>query len=79
MRVSLAPMRKSPCKPTQRVVHSRSFSVVKSRWLAYQTTLAHFFDHPEIVVEPLPKYAPELNPEEYYHGNVKAWEAYATP
>lgn len=27
--------------------------------------------HPEIVVEPLPKYAPELNPEEYCHGNVK--------
>lgn len=44
-----------------------------------QTTLAYFFDHPEIVVEPLPKYAPELNPEEYCHGNVKAWEANTTP
>lgn len=44
-----------------------------------QTTLAYFFDHPEIVVEPLPKYAPELNPEEYCHGNVKTWEANATP
>jgi len=29
-----------------------------------QTTLAYFFDHPEIIVEPLPKYAPELNPED---------------
>jgi hypothetical protein len=25
--------------------------------------LAYFFDHPEIIVEPLPKCAPELNPE----------------
>jgi transposase len=28
-------------------------------------------DHPEIEVELLPAYAPELNPEEYCHGNVK--------
>jgi transposase len=28
-------------------------------------------DHPEIVVELLPAYSPELNPEEYCHGNVK--------
>ena len=27
--------------------------------------------HPEIFVEELPAYAPELNPEEYCHGNVK--------
>ena len=27
--------------------------------------------HPEICVELLPAYAPELNPEEYCHGNVK--------
>lgn len=27
--------------------------------------------HPEIQVELLPAYAPELNPEEYCHGNVK--------
>jgi hypothetical protein len=27
--------------------------------------------HPEIMVEELPAYAPELNPEEYSHGNVK--------
>jgi transposase len=27
--------------------------------------------HPEIHVEYLPAYAPELNPEEYCHGNVK--------
>ena len=28
-------------------------------------------DHPEILVEFLPAYAPDLNPEEYFHGNVK--------
>lgn len=27
--------------------------------------------HPEIVIEELPAYAPQLNPEEYCHGNVK--------
>ena len=27
--------------------------------------------HPEIHVELLPAYAPELNPEEYCHGNLK--------
>ena len=27
--------------------------------------------YPEIQVELLPAYAPELNPEEYCHGNVK--------
>ena len=28
-------------------------------------------NHPQIQVEYLPAYAPELNPEEYCHGNVK--------
>lgn len=28
-------------------------------------------DHPEIDVQLLPAYSPELNPEEYCHGNVK--------
>jgi len=31
----------------------------------------YLFKHPEICVELLPAYAPELNPEEYCHGNVK--------
>lgn len=42
-------------------------------------TLRFLFEHPEIIVEPLPKYAPELNPEEYCHGAVKARLANATP
>ena len=32
---------------------------------------AYLQQHPEIVVEELPAYAPQLNPEEYCHGNVK--------
>ena len=44
-----------------------------------ETTLRYLFDHPEIIVEPLPKYAPDLNPEEYCHGNVKANLANAIP
>jgi transposase len=35
--------------------------------------------HPEIRVEFLPAYAPELNPEEYCHGNVKQRLKNATP
>ena len=34
-------------------------------------TQAYLVVHPEINVEELPAYAPELNPEEYCHGNVK--------
>lgn len=33
---------------------------------------AYVRQHPEIRIEELPAYAPELNPEEYCHGNVKA-------
>ena len=34
-------------------------------------TKAYLQNHPEILMEELPAYAPELNPEEYCHGNVK--------
>ena len=34
-------------------------------------TRAHLRNHPEILIEELPAYAPQLNPEEYCHGNVK--------
>lgn len=44
-----------------------------------EETLRYLFEHPEIIVEPLPKYAPELNPEEYCHGHVKNGLANATP
>lgn len=35
--------------------------------------------HRGIIEEPLPPYAPELNPEEYCHGNVKRHRKNATP
>jgi transposase len=35
--------------------------------------------HPEIMVEELPGYAPDLNPEEECHGNVKQHLINATP
>jgi transposase len=44
-----------------------------------EETLRYLFEHPEIIVEPLPKYAPELNPEEYCHGHVKNGLANVTP
>jgi transposase len=34
-------------------------------------TKTYLQEHPEILIEELPAYAPELNPEEYCHGNVK--------
>ncbi len=42
-------------------------------------TKAYLAAHPDIVVEWLPPYAPELNPEEYCHGNVKKRLKNATP
>jgi transposase len=42
-------------------------------------TQAYLADHPDIVVEWLPPYAPDLNPEEYCHGNVKRRLKNATP
>lgn len=40
---------------------------------------AYLAQHPEIMVEWLPAYAPEVNPEEYCHGNVKERVKNATP
>jgi transposase len=34
-------------------------------------TQAYLQKHPEILIEELPAYAPQLNPEEYCHGHVK--------
>lgn len=36
-----------------------------------QKTKTYLHEHPEIMIEELPAYAPQLNPEEYCHGNVK--------
>jgi transposase len=42
-------------------------------------TQAFLSEHPEILHEHFPAYAPELNPEEYCHGNVKQHLRNATP
>jgi hypothetical protein len=44
-----------------------------------ETTLRYPFEQPEIMMEPWPKYAPELNPEEHCHENVKVQVANITP
>jgi transposase len=44
-----------------------------------KTVTGYRADHPEMIVEWLPPYAPEINPEEYCHGNVKAHMKNATP
>ena len=49
-------------------------SIHKSR-----ETQTYLDAHPEIRTERLPAYAPELNPEELCHGNVKAHLKNATP
>lgn len=36
-----------------------------------KVTKTYLRKHPEILIEELPAYAPQLNPEEYCHGNVK--------
>ena len=42
-------------------------------------TTAYLAEHPNIIIEWLPAYAPELNPEEYCHGNVKQHLKNTTP
>lgn len=44
-----------------------------------KVTKAFLAGHREIAVESLPPYAPEINPEEYSHGNVKACNRNSTP
>ena len=49
------------------------FILIWDRSRTHRSKLVKAFvqQHPEIQVEYLPAYAPELNPEEYCHGNVK--------
>jgi transposase len=42
-------------------------------------TTAYLAAHPHLQVESIPSYAPEINPEELCHGNVKAHLKNATP
>ena len=49
------------------------FILIWDRSRAHRSHVVKAFleKHPEIHLEYLPAYAPELNPEEYCHGNVK--------
>lgn len=51
----------------------RSFILIWDRSRTHRSKLVmkYLQEHPEIHVEFLPAYAPELNPEEFCHGNVK--------
>jgi transposase len=51
----------------------KSFILIWDQSRTHKSILVKDFleKHPEIYVEHLPSYAPELNPEEYCHGNVK--------
>ena len=49
------------------------FIIIWDRSRTHRSNLVKQYmqDHPEIYVEYLPAYAPELNPEEFCHGNIK--------
>lgn len=51
----------------------RKIIVIWDRARIHKSTVVQIYlqQHPEIIVEELPAYAPQLNPEEYCHGNVK--------
>ena len=51
----------------------KPFILIWDRSQTHRSNLvkAYLAEHPEIHQEYLPPYAPELNPEEYCHGNVK--------
>jgi transposase len=59
----------------------KGFILIWDRARIHQSkqTEAFLSAHPEIVIETLPPYAPELNPEEYCHGNVKRRLQNVTP
>ena len=44
----------------------------RSRTHRSKLVKAYLDQHPEILIEELPPYAPKLNPEEYCHGTVKS-------
>lgn len=51
----------------------RPFILIWDRSRVHRSRLvqAYLADHPDILMEYLPSYAPELNPEEYCHGTIK--------
>jgi len=54
-------------------IQSRKIILIWDRARIHRSKVAQRYlqQHPEIIIEELPAYAPQLNPEEYCHGNVK--------
>lgn len=54
-------------------IQSRKIILIWDRARIHRSKVAQRYlqQHPEIILEELPAYAPQLNPEEYCHGNVK--------
>jgi transposase len=67
-------------KHVQRYVSGRIILIWdRARIHLSKKTRIYLAEHLEIIVEELPAYAPELNPEEYCHGNVKQYLKNARP
>jgi transposase len=54
-------------------IPSRKIILIWDRARIHKSKVTQHYlqQHPEIIIEELPAYAPQLNPEEYCHGNVK--------
>ncbi len=54
-------------------IQGRKIILIWDRARIHKSKVTKYYlqQHPEITVEELPAYAPQLNPEEYCHGNVK--------
>lgn len=54
-------------------ISGRKIILIWDRARIHKSKVTHRYlqEHPEISIEELPAYAPQLNPEEYCHGNVK--------
>ena len=54
-------------------IQGRNIILIWDRARIHKSKVAQIYlqKHPEIFIEELPAYSPQLNPEEYCHGNVK--------
>jgi transposase len=62
-------------------IQGRKIILIWDRARIHKSKVAKYYlqQHPEIFIEELPAYAPQLNPEEYCHGNVKQHLRNASP
>jgi len=62
-------------------IQGKKIILIWDRARIHKSKVAKYYlqQHPEIFIEELPAYAPQLNPEEYCHGNVKQHLRNASP